>query len=140
MATVHLYGLKKIIWLPGIAGYDITDGHTDFYARFVRPGVLVAGFEPNLDSFDHDVTTQHLEILQSATDADGQPLEGVVLEGPSHVRSQYTSDECAAGYINFYVVNGAVIAPEFGDEIADRQAKETLTQLFPNREDCADEY
>uniref|UniRef100_A0A0G4FGN9 Agmatine deiminase n=1 Tax=Chromera velia CCMP2878 TaxID=1169474 RepID=A0A0G4FGN9_9ALVE len=33
-----LLGLEKIIWLPGIAGEDITDGHTDFYARFASPG------------------------------------------------------------------------------------------------------
>lgn len=37
-----LLGLEKIIWLPGIKGKDITDGHTDFYARFVKPGVVLA--------------------------------------------------------------------------------------------------
>jgi agmatine deiminase len=31
-------GIEKVIWLPGIAGQDITDGHTDFYARFCAPG------------------------------------------------------------------------------------------------------
>ena len=129
-----LLGLKKIIWLPGIAGYDITDGHTDFYARFVRPGVVVAGFDPDPSSFDHDVTRQHLEILRAATDADGQPLDVAAIEGPSRVRPGYASDEFAAGYINFYVVNGAVIAPEFGDDTADRRATETLARLFPNRE------
>ncbi len=34
----ELLWLQKIIWVPGIAGKDITDGHTDFYTRFVRPG------------------------------------------------------------------------------------------------------
>ena len=29
-------GLTQVIWLPGPAGGDITDGHTDFYARFAR--------------------------------------------------------------------------------------------------------
>jgi len=38
---IAVLGLKKIIWLPGIAGKDITDGHTDFYARFAKPGVPV---------------------------------------------------------------------------------------------------
>ena len=36
-------GLRKIIWLPGIKGRDITDAHVDFYARFVRPGVVDPG-------------------------------------------------------------------------------------------------
>jgi agmatine deiminase len=48
-----LLGLRKIIWLPGIRGQDITDGHTDFYARFARPGVVVAGYDPDPASFDH---------------------------------------------------------------------------------------
>jgi len=129
-----LLGLRKFIWLPGIAGKDITDGHTDFYARFVRPSVVVAGCDSDPESFDHAVTKKHLEILRSATDADGRKLEVVVIEGPKIIRAEYGSDDFAAGYINFYVINGAVIAPEFGDAKADTQAKETLKRLFPDRD------
>jgi len=129
-----LLGLEKIIWLPGIAGFDITDGHTDFYARFTQPGVVVAGFEPDPDSEDHEVTKEHIEILQSATDADGEPLEVIVLEGPKSIRPGYPRDEFAAGYINFYVINGAVIAPEFGDAKADSRTQEILAELFPDRD------
>ena len=82
----RLLGLKKIIWLPGIKGKDITDGHTDFYARFARPGVVVAGYDPDPKSFDHAVTVRHLEILRAATDAQGRKLELVVLEAPTVVR------------------------------------------------------
>jgi len=32
-----LLGIKKVIWLPGVKGMDITDGHTDFYAEPYRP-------------------------------------------------------------------------------------------------------
>ncbi|WP_345353253.1 agmatine deiminase family protein [Rhodococcus olei] len=128
-----LLGLEKIIWLPGIAGKDITDGHTDFYARFASPGVVVAGFDPDPESFDHDVTTRHLEILEGATDARGRALEVVVLEAPGTVRPEFESDDFAAGYVNFYVCNGAVIAPEFGDPEADRAAGEELARLFPGR-------
>ena len=129
-----LLGLRKIIWLPGIAGYDITDGHTDFYARFAHPGVVIAGFDPDPNSFDHEVTKQHLDILRSATDANGQKLEVIVLEGPQIIRPGYPKDDFAAGYINFYVINGAVIAPEFGDSNADSRAQEVLAELFPNRD------
>ncbi|MFG1781962.1 agmatine/peptidylarginine deiminase [Rhodococcus oryzae] len=128
-----LLGLEKIIWLPGIAGKDITDGHTDFYARFARPGVVVAGFDPDPESFDHDVTARHLDILETATDAQGRRLEVVVLEAPSTVRPEFDSDDFAAGYINFYVCNGAVIAPEFGDPEADGAARQELERLFPDR-------
>ncbi|WP_137146460.1 agmatine/peptidylarginine deiminase [Mycolicibacterium sp. CR10] len=128
-----LLGLEKIIWLPGIAGKDITDGHTDFYARFARPGVVVAGFDPDPQSYDHDVTVRHLDILKSATDARGRSLEVAVLEAPGGVRAEFESDDFAAGYINFYVCNGAVIAPEFGDPETDQAAKQQLERLFPDR-------
>jgi agmatine deiminase len=129
----RLLGLEKIIWLPGIKGKDITDGHTDFYARFARPAVVVAGYDPDPKSSDHVVTKQHLDILRASTDAKGRALEVVVLEAPSTVRGKFANDDFAAGYINFYVCNGAVIAPEFGDERADLAAKQTLQRLFPKR-------
>ncbi len=129
----RLLGVEKIIWLPGIKGKDITDGHTDFYARFARPGVVIAGYDPDPKSFDHAVTKQHLEILRTAKDVDNRNLEVVVLEAPSRVREQFSSVHFAAGYINFYLCNGAVIAPEFGDPRTDAAAKRELQRVFPGR-------
>lgn len=129
----RLLGLRKIIWLPGVRGKDITDGHTDFYARFARPGVVVAGLEMDRKSFDYDVTRQHLEILRNAVDARGQKLDVQTLESPRRIRRNLETEDFAAGYINFYVANQAVIAPEFGDANADGKCKELLTKLFPKR-------
>ncbi|MFP3693857.1 agmatine deiminase family protein, partial [Burkholderia sp. SIMBA_048] len=39
----------------------------------------------------------------------------------------------AAGYINYFVINGAVIAPEFGDREADAKARDVLQALYPDR-------
>ncbi|MEJ6007717.1 agmatine deiminase family protein [Paucibacter sp. AS339] len=130
----RLLGLQKIIWLPGIAGKDITDGHTDFYARFTTPGVVVAGFDDDPKSYDYAVTRRHLEILRQASDARGRRLRVVVLNGPAHVRPELESPEFAAGYINFYVCNGAVIAPQFGDSKADANCKAVLREQFPGRQ------
>ncbi|WP_225727102.1 MULTISPECIES: agmatine/peptidylarginine deiminase [unclassified Nocardia] len=130
----RLLGIEKVIWLPGIAGEDITDGHTDFYARFTEPGVVVAGLENDPDSFDYDITRRHLDILRTATDARGRPLRVEVLPGPSTVREAFAHKDFAAGYINFYVCGGAVIAPEFGDPDTDPATKATLERLFPGRE------
>jgi agmatine deiminase len=129
-----LLGLRKIIWLPGIRGKDITDGHTDWYARFARPGVVVAGLETNHQSYDYEVTREHLTILKAARNADGNKLEVVTLESPSRNRPKLETEEFAAGYINYYVVNGAVIAPEFGDMRTDSKCKEVLQALFPKRD------
>ncbi|MBE7384828.1 MAG: agmatine deiminase family protein [Leptolyngbya sp. SIO1E4] len=129
-----LLGLRKIVWLPGIRGRDITDGHIDFYARFASPGVVVAGYEPDPAFFDHAVTKNNLDILRSETDADGRQLDVIVLENPQTIRPTFETAEFAAGYINFYVVNGAVIIPEFGDDLADSKAKSTLQDLYPGRD------
>ncbi|MFN0163900.1 MAG: agmatine/peptidylarginine deiminase [Burkholderiales bacterium] len=130
----RLLGLERIIWLPGIKGKDITDGHTDFYARFARPGVVIAAYDPDPRSFDHAVTKRHLEILGTATDAEGRKLEIVVLEAPSTGRKRSADDDFAAGYVNFYVCSGAVIAPEFGDPKADAAAARALRKVFPGRD------
>jgi len=129
-----LLGIKKIIWLPGVRGKDITDGHIDAYARFARPGVVIAGIEPDPQYYDYAVTREHLKILKTATDARGCKLELVTIENPRSVREKYETDDFVAGYINFYLCNGAVIAPEFGDKKADRAAKEKIQALFPTRE------
>ena len=133
-ALMPLMGLDKIIWLPGIKGRDITDGHTDFYALFAHPGVVVAGLEQDPDIYDYEVTRAHLEILRNATDAQGRKLQVLTLESPSQVRRQWeNNDEFAAGYIGYYVCNGAVIMQQFGDKQADEKARATLARAFPGR-------
>ena len=129
----RLLGVRKVLWLPGIAGHDITDGHTDFYARFAGPGVVVAGLDTDPKSFDYDVTRRHLDVLHASTDAHDRPLQVEVIEGPSTLREKFENDDFAAGYINFYVCNGAVIGPEFGDPDADSAAKATLERIFAGR-------
>ncbi|WP_309713486.1 agmatine deiminase family protein [Armatimonas sp.] len=128
-----LLGLEKIIWLPGIKGKDITDGHTDFYARFARPGVVLAGYDSDNASYDHAVTKSHLDILRSATDAQGRVLEVIALQAPTKYRKTFESKSFAAGYIGFYVCNGAVIAQEFGDTEADATTKDALQRAYPGR-------
>ena len=131
---LRLLGVTHVIWLPGIAGKDITDGHTDFYARFARPGVVVATLESDPSSYDYAVTRRHLEVLRAAEDAKGRSLEVHAVPGPTSFRQPDPPAEFAAGYVNFYVCNGGVIAPSFGDEPADRHAREVLTSLYPDRD------
>jgi agmatine deiminase len=130
-----LLGLEKIIWLPGIKDQDITDGHTDFYARFVRQGCVVVGLENDKSIADYDITREHLKILSSAKDANGHDLHIEVLEAPHDVKVHPDEEQdFAAGYIGYYVCNGAVIAQKFGDKDMDLKSKNTLSKLFPNRE------
>lgn len=129
-------GLRKIIWLPGIKGKDITDAHVDFYARFASRGVVIANLDNDPKSYDYAVTRAHLEILKNATDADGNKLTIHTLPPPLKKRSNvYTQNnpDFAAGYINYLPINGAVIVPQFGDAAADKFARDLLTRLYPGR-------
>ena len=56
------------------------------------------------------------------------------IDPPTTVREQFETRDFCAGYVNFYVCNGAVIAPKFGDTRADGLATEKLAGLFPDRE------
>jgi agmatine deiminase len=127
------FGINRVVWLPGLRGQDITDGHTDFYARFTTPGVVVAALDMDPASPDYRVTREHLKILRAARDASGRQLEVVTLEAPTRTRREFRSKDFAAGYINFYVCNGAVVAPEFGDPAADGRCLSVLQRLFPKR-------
>lgn len=40
----------------------------------------------------------------------------------------------AASYVNFYIANGAIIAPQFGDQKWDEEAVRVLARAFPNHE------
>jgi agmatine deiminase len=72
--------------------------------------------------------------LQKASDAKGRSLKVMTLTAPKTIRSKYKTKEFAAGYINFYVCNGAVLSPEFGDQKTDRETRDKLRDLFPKRE------
>jgi agmatine deiminase len=129
-------GLRKIIWLPGIKGKDITDAHVDFYARFASKGVVIANLDNNPNSYDYQVTRTHLPILQNATDADGVKLTVHTMSPPTKMRSnQYTQNnpDFAPGYINYLPIKGAILVPQFGDTTADAAAKSLLTRLYPGR-------
>jgi agmatine deiminase len=46
--------------------------------------------------------------------------------------SRNSGTRLAATYVNFYICNGGVILPAFGDP-RDREALEQVTRLFPDR-------
>ncbi len=128
-----LLGIKKVIWLEGIKGKDITDGHTDFYVRFARKGVVLASRDMDRNSYDYQVTRQNIKALKNATDADGNKLKVIVMDTPTTINEKFGVDDFAAGYIGYYLCNDAVILQSFGDKKADLAAKTILKKTFPER-------
>jgi len=125
-------GVRKVIWLPGVRGEDVTDGHIDGVIRFVRPGILVTDFFEGGESPWVEVLAECKGILESATDARGRAFEMVDIPWARNPRS--TDPDFFPGYANFYIGNGAVYTPRFGDRTADDKAVEILGMLFPGRE------
>ncbi|GKB26938.1 agmatine deiminase [Tanacetum coccineum] len=92
-------GVKKIVWLPrGLYGDDDTNGHIDSICCFVKPGVVLLTFE---------VIKFHVP----------GPLYTIEEEaaGLAQAKPRLPGTRLAASYVNFYIVNGGIIAPQFGD-------------------------
>ncbi|MGW4892765.1 agmatine deiminase family protein [Kitasatospora sp. NPDC004240] len=131
-AVLDAYGADRMIWLPGIRGEDITDDHVDVTSRFIRPGVVMVQLPPadRDDVWARDAREQ-FAILCAATDARGRRLRVIRVDGPDTVRSR--SSTFVDSYLNFHVVNGAVITARFGDRAKDEAARQALAAAFPGR-------
>ncbi|MCJ0871981.1 agmatine deiminase family protein [Streptomyces sp. AP-93] len=127
-------GIDKVIWVPGLAGQDITDCHIDCLARFTAPGkVILDKPGPGADSKWIAVYEETARILKTATDAQGRALTITELPGPDRSAIRRQGKDFLSSYTNYYTVNGAVIAPQFGDGYADGLAYTILQSAYPSR-------
>jgi agmatine deiminase len=133
-ALLSMLGARRMIWIDGLAGYDITDGHVDTLARFANPKTIVVDKPAFDDPGDRwaAVAVRTREHVLGAHTAAGGRYKVVEMVQPTTVRR--SGEDFLSTYMNYYVCNGGVIAPQFGDRAADAAAKRTLTTLFPGRE------
>jgi agmatine deiminase len=125
-ALADYLGATEVIWLGrGIAGDD-THGHIDDVARFTSLDTVVIVAERDRSSGSEEPLAENRARLRARGD-----LHVVTLPCPEPV--YFNGQLLPASYANFYVANGLVLAPTFGDP-ADRGALNTLARLFPDRE------
>ncbi|MCX4529621.1 MULTISPECIES: agmatine deiminase family protein [unclassified Streptomyces] len=129
-------GVKKVIWLAGVRGQDITDAHVDSLVRFTAPGVVLLdqAFPDSPPDVWSRAADQARGVFKDATDARGKRLEVVDLPQPDLDKITGRGDAFVSTYANFYVANGAVFMPRFGDARADDRAKGILQEHFPDRD------
>ncbi|MFD0574680.1 agmatine deiminase family protein [Kitasatospora gansuensis] len=72
-------------------------------------------------------------VLQNATDAKGRRLRITELPGPDRRLIRGRGKDFLSSYSNYYTVNRAVIAPQFGDRYADGVAYAVLQAAYPDR-------
>lgn len=125
-------GVKKLVWLDAGLENDHTDGHIDTITRFAAPNVVVTSTENNPKDANHATMSRNLAHLRDMTDASGQPLKIVELPLPAH-RLEGAEGRLPPTYANFYIGNGFVAVPQYGDP-NDKQALDILRGLFPERE------
>lgn len=142
-------GAEKVLWLPyGIWG-DETNGHVDNICAFTAPGEVVLAWTDDERDPQYERSQADLTYLQSQRDAKGRPItvhklplprpvyvteaECAALEPMDGEPTRSPGERLAASYVNFYIANGGIILPAFGDP-ADEQAAEVLRRCFPGRE------
>ena len=145
-------GAKKVIWLERGIYNDETNEHVDNICAFVRPGEVVLGWTDDEKDPQYAMSKSCLDILEHETDAMGRKIKvhklpipktpicvteedlgGYEFEDGEDTRE--VGERLAASYVNFYISNGGVVVPQFGDE-HDKTAVEILGKVFTERKIC----
>ncbi len=138
---------EKVIWIKDGIDPEETNGHIDDVACYIRPGVVGCIWTDDKDSQFYQACQDAYETLINATDAKGRKLEVhklcmpkkyVTIKGDfeiDYVEGTMPRDDgevSIASYMNFLIVNGGVIVPQYGDE-NDALALKTIQEWFPDR-------
>ena len=142
-------GAKKIIWIPSGIYNDETNEHVDNVCAFTAPGHVVLAWTDDENDPQYRMSHADFAVLEKETDARGRKiivhkvpipkepvciteyeLAGFSFEDGEDVRE--AGERLAASYVNFYITNGGVLIPQFGDAM-DQQALEIIGGLFPGR-------
>jgi agmatine deiminase len=124
-------GITQVIWLEhGLEG-DPSGGHVDNVACFIRPGVVMALTSRDTEDANFAGLQDNLARLRAARDAAGRELEVIEVEQPA-ARFGPDGRRLPMSYLNFYLANGAVLLPMFGDA-KDNAAYAAIRAAFPDR-------
>jgi agmatine deiminase len=126
-------GARKVIWLGSGFSDMETDGHIDNIACFVGPGRVILGMPSAKSHPDYAAVQDAKARLKAACDAEGRALEIIPLPQPKKQRQGWFGRPLQMSYVNFYLANGAVVMPAFGDA-HDEGARLILGQCFPGRD------
>ena len=139
--------LEKIVWLTDGIDPAETDGHIDDVACFIRPGEVACIWTEDKENPFYEVAQQSYRELCEATDAKGRKLKvhklcltkkPCLLHGADTIESiegtlpREDGEVAIASYMNFLIVNGGVILPQYGDE-NDALAVQQVQAMFPDR-------
>jgi agmatine deiminase len=125
-------GINQVIWLNDGLQNDHTDGHIDTLARFIDcDRVLTVACEDSVHC-NYNATQENIDILRSSRGSNGNAILVTELPLPKNA-IEFDGYDLPASYANYYICNGAVIVPQYGDP-NDSAALGILRPLYPDRE------
>lgn len=132
-AFLHEYlGVEKVIWLKdGLVEDLATDGHVDNVIEYIAPGVVLAQTVRDKSNPNLEICQENLRRLEEAKDAKGRKLEIIEMDLLPYTREPEPL-RTAVPYVNYYVVNGGIVAPMLGNP-EDDEALAMLENLYPDR-------
>jgi len=117
--------IKKVIWLNyGFLEGDDTDSHIDTLARFVNKNTIV--YAKCYDKFD--IHYKELNKMEKELKKTKFNLVPVPLPKPIY----FEGERLPATYVNFLIINRAVLLPIYNDK-NDKKVIKIFKKLFPNR-------
>jgi len=130
-------GAKKVLWLNKGLVNDHTDGHIDEVARFMAPDKILCSFEENPADENFSRLKENLEILENATDENGNKFGIIKIPLPhmyyEKVDKEFGGKKAPVSYVNFYIGNKTVLVSLF-DDPNDGKALEIIKACFPGKE------
>jgi len=128
----HL-GFTQVIWLNlGLEG-DHTDGHIDTITRFSDEKTILTSMSYDASDINTERMKHNLEILKAARTAQGEAFNVIELPLPQTRMHLEDGTRLPATYANFYICNGAVIVPQYGDA-NDKPALDVIRAAFPKHD------
>ena len=122
-------GLKEILWLESGIDGDDTDGHVDDLARFVGPRTVFCAVETDAADENYAALRRNAGELEKYAARLGLEVAEVPMPG----RQIKAGLRTPATYLNFLILNGAVLVPVFRDP-RDDAALGLFARHFPGRE------
>lgn len=133
-ALLEYLPAERILWLErGMLLGDDTDSHIDNLARFVAEDTLAyLRCDDPTDEQHEELRAMAAELTRFRTPG-GTPYKLIPLPMPQAIFSRVDGRRLPASYVNFLIINGAVLVPQFNDP-ADAVAMDRLQTCFPNRQ------
>lgn len=123
-ALRHWLGVNRVLWLnEGLQG-DHTDGHIDTLTRFVRPGCVLTSVCSKRDDNFAVLEANRRQLASFGLEVRELPI-------PDRRRT-FLGVRLPETYANFYLCNGSVIVPQYGD-LQDQAACSIIGECFPER-------